>query len=293
MSGYVIRFLDRIREPEHTGDDRCVPCTVVNVAIALVVTALASVIAMQLAAVVFGLSVLAIYFRGYLLPGTPALTKRYLPESVLAAFDKHPTEERRDGGQTFETVEKLERQRRNSVDPEQFLADAGAVEPCDSDDEEFRLTDDFADIVEQRLKPYRDASPDRAALAAVFNTSPGGVTFKDREYPAITIDRRVRKWPSEGALVADVATHEALSERADGWADVPLEQRLDILESLRSLHEQCPLCSGSVQLSTDTVESCCRAYEVVALRCLDCEKPLLEFDPSEITDGTHAKGIQP
>ena len=34
-----------------------------------------------------------IYLRGYLVPGTPTLTRRYLPESVLAAFGKRSVEE--------------------------------------------------------------------------------------------------------------------------------------------------------------------------------------------------------
>lgn len=31
-----------------------------------------------------------VYLRGYLVPGTPTLTRRYLPDRVLAAFGKRP-----------------------------------------------------------------------------------------------------------------------------------------------------------------------------------------------------------
>ena len=82
MSDTLTLLLDRIREPEHTGENRCVPCTVVNAAIAVAATAFASIVAVEAAAVVLVGSVLAIGLRGYLVPGTPALTRRYLPDRV-------------------------------------------------------------------------------------------------------------------------------------------------------------------------------------------------------------------
>lgn len=292
MSDTLTLLLDRIREPEHTGENRCVPCTVVNAAIAVAATAFASIVAVEAAAVVLVGSVLAIGLRGYLVPGTPALTRRYLPDRVLAAFDKRPEATTGADDHSFETVEKIERQRRNSVDPEQFLAEIDAVDPCD-DRDDLCLTDEFAALVEDHAERFRRESVDRETMAALFDVDPGEVTFKDRDYPAILVARRVRKWPSDGALVADVATDAALSERTDRWADVPLEQRLEILETLRSFHETCLLCSGPVELGGDTVESCCRSYEVLALGCRDCEKPLLEFDPEVIEAGASDGGIRP
>lgn len=292
MSDQAASVLDRVRNPQYTGENRCVPCTIVNAVLALVASALAWVVAIELAAAVFVCSVLAIYLRGYLVPGTPTLTKRYLPDWVLARFDTHPLEESQEEEPTWETVEKLERQRANAVDPEQFLLDVGAVGPCENEDD-LCLTDEFADLVERRMEPLRDDPVDRERLADLFGTEPDAVTVEDREYPAIKIQRRIRKWPAEGALVADLATHRALRERTDRWADVPLEQRLDILEVLRSFHESCPLCSGELALSEGTVESCCRSYEVVALGCLDCGEPLLEFDPEEVAFHETDEGVRP
>jgi hypothetical protein len=40
-------------------------------------------------------SLALVYLRGYLVPGTPAFTKRYFPDWLLAWFDKTP--ERREG----------------------------------------------------------------------------------------------------------------------------------------------------------------------------------------------------
>ncbi|QLK24597.1 hypothetical protein HYG81_10715 [Natrinema zhouii] len=85
-----IDVVDDLRQPEYIGENRCEPCTVLNLIIAAV---LGSIIARKsrlggLLAV--GLSVALIYLRGYLVPGTPTLTKRYLPPAVLRWFGKDP-----------------------------------------------------------------------------------------------------------------------------------------------------------------------------------------------------------
>jgi hypothetical protein len=36
------------------------------------------------------------------------------------------------------------------------------------------------------------------------------------------------------------------------------------------------VCAGPVSLGQDTVESCCRSYEVVAVSCSDCDSRLFE-----------------
>ncbi len=97
--------LARLRNPAYTGENRCVPCTAVNVAISVVAAAVAAVAAVELAAAVLAVSLSAIYLRGYLVPGTPTLTKRYFPPWLLARFGKDPRDragptrvERADGG---------------------------------------------------------------------------------------------------------------------------------------------------------------------------------------------------
>jgi len=96
MSRADSSVLDSLRQPEHTGENRCVPCTVLNLAIAVVVSVLAGRRRRALGLFVLGVSVALIYLRGYLVPGTPALTKRYLPASVRTAFGKHPVEKRKE-----------------------------------------------------------------------------------------------------------------------------------------------------------------------------------------------------
>jgi hypothetical protein len=47
-------------------------------------------VSLPLSALIFGFFLAVIALRGYLVPYTPTLTKRYLPDSVLRRFEKHP-----------------------------------------------------------------------------------------------------------------------------------------------------------------------------------------------------------
>jgi hypothetical protein len=322
---------DRIREPEYTGENRCVPCTVVNGVLAVVLTAAAAVFGPVTAAVVLVASVGSIYYRGYLVPGTPELTKRYLPDRVLHAFGKAPegpkegweeapagrgegvtvttfevdqigdespdrtdaaTTDRTDDGPEFETIERIRDQRENAVDPIEFLLDVGVVEPIDGG-EDLVFEDEFAEAVESRVASLEREDVGAETLAEMFGVSPDDVAFEDRAYPAVTVLRRVRKWPGDGAYLADVASHLALVERTDRWFDVPAEQRLSILQSLRSFLPSCPVCGGDVAATADLVESCCMAHEVVAIRCADCGEHVLELDPEKVATPGEDTGVTP
>jgi len=283
-------LLQGIRRPEYTGANRCLPCTAVNVVIAIVVSLLVAVVVLPLAPVVFGVSLLSIYYRGYLVPGTPELTKRYLPDRLLASFD-HGDERVQAAdpaaNEEWETLEKLEYEREHAVDPETFLRDAGAIRAeTDVDDTaaDLRTTDEFESALLDRADQLAADGVTAADLTEMFETGPDSITFKVRDYPAVQIDSRVRPWPSDAALHVDVAANDVLAERTDGWYDVPLEQRLDILAALRSFHERCPVCDGVVSFDEAVVDSCCRSYEVVTFACEDCGTRLVEL-PSDAAQG--------
>lgn len=133
-------LVDRLHQPEYTGENRCIPCTVVNVVIAAGVSALVAVGSTFFGASVFALSIGTIYFRGYLVPGTPTLTKRYFPERVLRWFDKDATTPIAD-----ETTK---------IDPEQVLLDASAVEPCQNGTD-LCLIADFQQAWRERIHTAR------------------------------------------------------------------------------------------------------------------------------------------
>jgi hypothetical protein len=91
MSTRIADVLTEARQPEYTGENRCVPCTATNVAIAAVLAiGLAFILVTPIGVVAFLASLVVIYLRGYLVPGTPELTKRYFPPWLLALFGKEP-----------------------------------------------------------------------------------------------------------------------------------------------------------------------------------------------------------
>ena len=292
MSGLAGNALDRLRRPEYTGENRCLPCTFVNAAIAVVGSLLVGLLWPVLGAVFLVGAAFLIYVRGYLVPGTPELVKRYLPQSILRRFDHHPaarSEERADDEPEWETLKKVQHEREHAVDAESFLVEVGAVDP----DADRTLQSAFADEVDRRMAAYRSSSVSPEAVADLFQVSPDGLAFEDREYPAMKVGVRIRKWPSEGALVSDVAVHEALADLTDRWLEVPLEQRVDILETLRTYLDHCPHCGGDLAFHDETVDSCCGRYEVAVFGCVDCEERLAEFDPALVDADPTATGIVP
>lgn len=278
--------LDRFRKPEYTGENRCVPCTIVNAAIAVVVAGAASVVGTPiLGALVFALSLAAIWLRGYLVPGTPELTKRYLPDSVLALFDKAPA----DGPPTEESPDLSESEAvdANDVtelrDPEEVLFEAGAVQETE-DGDDIELTEAFAEAQLEAARELRDDEDAQIeALSGLFSVDAEGATISSEIHgPGFYADsERIHSWPSDGALLADASAQRVLADH-DVWGTVHPQQRLGICKALRSFLATCPLCEGRVELSEDTVESCCRAWKVFAVRCEDCETHFLEIDPQDV-----------
>ena len=285
--------VDSIRQPEYTGENRCTPCTVVNVLLA----ALGSVAVGWLAAGAagatvgaaagvggFALCAAAIYLRGYLVPGTPTLTKRYLPDRVLARFDKAPAAVNQSPAtaSTGDAAADADGEF-DPVDPEQVLLDAGAVEPCENVDD-LCLVDGFRESWVAAMR--EDVTADDAVAALGLAVDDCELAAFGDAYRLERDGQRVAQWPSEAALVADVAGAAALDRHYDGWASLSSGDRGQLLSALRLFADTCPACGGPVALGEDTVESCCRSYDVVAVTCGDCDARLLE----ERWDGGAAAG---
>ncbi|WP_424018751.1 hypothetical protein ACOZ4N_04545 [Halorientalis pallida] len=272
--------LDRVRRPEYTGENRCVPCTAVNTAIAVAVavavgyvvtTAAGSFVGTTVGGMVFALSVAAIYLRGYLVPGTPTLTKRYFPERVLAWFDKAET------GDETATAPEVE-----EIDVETTLLDAGVLEEKPHGD--LGLTPAFAADFRERVERERDEESDREAVAAIVGIDPADLTFEEygTAFVAHAEGQTVGRWESRAAFLADVAAGRVLPDYYDGWADTGPAGRGQLLAGLRLFVEQCPACDGQVRFGQEVVESCCRTVDVVAVTCEDCNSRLFEVDASDV-----------
>lgn len=263
MSDAAATGLDRLKDPAYTGANRCLPCTVVNVAIALAGSAVLAVLWLPAGPLAFAGALLVIYFRGYLVPGTPTLTKRYLPERVLGWFGKAPPDA--SPGDAPE------------VDVAEVLLDAGVLRPGAED---VHLVDDVREAWWAEIERVRDRDPGPGDIATVLSFPEHRLDVREHGDARVAYldERYVGRWESRAALVADVAGVPVLEGRVEDWADLAPGVRSELLGGLRLFLERCPACDGDVSMATDTVESCCAEHEVLAVTCADCGARLLETD---------------
>lgn len=279
--------LGRLRRPEYTGANRCLPCTVLNVGIATVVAVAVSVlVGIKVGALLLAASLATIWLRGYLVPGTPELTKRYLPERALRLF-----------GKSREATPSAE------IDAESYLLSADVVvETPDGSDLTFapwfesawwdHLTE-MEGVADGSAR--NDSVPDDTDGSGVDVTKPPAdvaalATLTGTDAEALAIDwrggaayasadgGRVGHWESRAAFLADLAADRALTDRLDDWDGLPLAARSDVLGALRLFVDTCPTCEGTVTLEERVVESCCTSYDVVVGRCLGCDARLFEMN---------------
>ncbi len=274
-------LIDWLRQPDYIGENRCLPCTVVNIGLAAVVSALAAIASVGLGAGLFALLLAIIYMRGYLMPGTPTLTKQYFPERVLRWFDKDATVTVTDEG--------------SEIDPERVLLTANAVTPCQNGTD-FCLTPAFREAWHERRRALPAQDLDRSHLSDTLNIQSEAITFDELDDAVVvsTDDTVIGQWSSQAAIVADVAAAIELTERVPNWAVLTPGQIARVLMSLRIFIERCPECEGPVHVEQEVVESCCRSYDVIASACQDCGTRLFEMEwDDSVADKTHAQPPQP
>jgi hypothetical protein len=264
-------IVERIRQPAYTGENRCVPCTVANVVIGAVAGAIIGVVSVPLGLATVALSLVLIYLRGYLVPYTPTLTKRYFPDRVLAWFDKETP------GEAAEATDGDV----DEIDIQWTLMDLGVITDCD-DREDLCLEQAFGDLWRDHIERVRsrDRESQRAAVVDMLGiTGEHEVDEYGRNAVVVTIDgERVGQWESDPALIADVAAEAALREWVDNWESYHVINRSQLLNGLRLFLDRCPQCDAPVSLGQDTVESCCRSYDVAAVSCVECDARLFEME---------------
>jgi len=261
-----VGLLTQFRHPEYTGENRCLPCTVINLALATALTGVMALVSLPAAVVVAVVSIASIYVRGYLVPGTPELTKRYLPERVLAWFGKSTSP-----AATSDV----------DFDVFSFLDRAAVV--VDGDDD-IALVPTFQSRLEAVALDINTDAAMTTASADLLDVDADRLSFvsSGSSWRVLLDDSILGQWESKAAFVADLAAHRALSEWTDEWESVPGGARGRTLSAIRACLETCPVCAGEIRLGTESVRSCCREYEVVAATCLDCNARLFETDARSV-----------
>lgn len=307
--------LQRLEQPEYTGENRCWPCTVANLLIAAALAALVGRRNRALGILTFLGSAALIYLRGYLVPGTPELTKRYLPESVRSAFGKGGPE------QIDETLARHAADR--ASDPDERLADSDSTEvpvtaPDDSAAPESEPTrEELDELLEQSMDRILesfavveegdddlvlvgsfheawdaeierlgdDTGAQAAAMAELFDEPADDAEIEHRDdgrYYGLIEGTRRHSWITEAALVSDLAANRVLVAREDPrWDALEPKERASILRGFRVFLSTCPECGGPVSPGEAVVESCCGSWDVIAVECADCGARVLELTPPD------------
>jgi hypothetical protein len=244
-------FEVRLRRPEYTGENRCLPCTAANVAITVGIAALAGLANPVAGAGVLGTGLAAIYLRGYLVPGTPTLTARYLPVAVLELFGKEPI--------LADALESIE-------------GTAVRATP-----EGGRLVDSFETAWHDRIAEMRRDGVTEADMATLLGVKATEVSPAPGGETAYVVGNGLRQWLSESALIADAAAGAVLDGQAQ-WAPLDSDERRETLRALRAFLDTCPACGGTLEADeTETIETCCAdAERVLMATCVDCETRLME-----------------
>lgn len=252
-----------LRNPEYTGANRCWPCTAVNVAIVGLLSVGIADVGYGFGAILVGaLGFVAIWARGYAVPGTPQLTP-HLPESVLRLFGKDPSPTRR------------------STDIVRALFEAELL--AESEDGSPRLADGTKTAYETRapeLASNRDRL--REAVPAVFpdvasvsvNRGLGGSeTWFAKDEDGNT----VVQWEVRPVVAMDVAGAELLDDRVEGWERYEPRKRRRALAVLRQGASTCPSCGGEFEADADRSVVCCGGRSLTgALRCPNCNYAVVD-----------------
>lgn len=298
--------LDAVRRPEHTGDLRCWPCTVVNL---LVVAALALVLGRRrkgLGLAVAALGVTLVYLRGYVVPYTPTFAPKLVAASPLPDEWFHEgsetvtppvdalAEATADAGDGADDTQALDPDADRDAetglageepDGEELLATLVEVGAVTLDGEDVRLDAEFETAWYDEMAALADLDTEALTdeVLSVAHAKDGFVfdgEMDDHEWVVLTDGSgnfQGRTWLSRPVAIAEAAAVRAL----EAYMEDPATQRA-AAGPLRMFLQTCPDCETTLQ--EESAASCCGGYNGEAavpptvLACPDCRQRLYTFD---------------
>ena len=277
--------LEALRRPDHTGDRRCWPCTVVNVAIVVVVAAVLGRRRRALGLAVAALGAALVYLRGYVVPYTPTVAPNLvaaspLPDAWFHTETTPPGIEREEGEAGDEGLGGAE-----AVDGEQVLETLLAGGALTVDGDAVDLDPDFAEAWHEEMHLLADLDTEALADATfdVAHASEMSVFDGDgdpHEWVVLSDGRESfegRTWLSRPVAIAETAAVRALEAYLDDEGT-----RRAAAGPLRMFLTECPDCGAD--LREKSAASCCGGYTgptdepATVLACLDCNLRLYTFE---------------
>ncbi|PSQ54819.1 hypothetical protein BRD22_11460 [Halobacteriales archaeon SW_8_68_21] len=239
--GAVGDAVDTASRPEYTGEDRCLPCTAVNVVGVAVVALLLGRRRRALGVLAALVGVAAIWLRGYAVPGTPRFAPRLVAPLPVDFGGTHGVD---DGSDSLAADRGVD----DGTDPEAVMETLVATGALVVDGETLRLADTFRTALDERIGSLRAA--DGAELAERAAAAAGPDIAGEVHDGRILLDGHRDAWLSRPVAVAETAVAELLRERGVDGAVAREAAR-----PLRAFIETCPVCDGTVR--DTTLRNCC------------------------------------
>lgn len=252
----------KFRQPAYTGANRCLPCTVVNLGITVLLAAIAGLLvswagrsillSALMAGMVFLIGIGLIYARGYLVPGTPAFSTAYLPQWIKdnLSHDVRLDESTAPDVQALYKLNMLD-----MTDGQLQITEEieGAIEAYATDEET---------VANDRLATMLEIEPDDFWLRSI------GGTFR-----VYVNGKRIGAWPTRRSYYRDMAAAHVLADHIPEWGSFDPVQRANYLAGLRVI-DPCPSCEAPAELIYD---QCCGNTEIVEVQCSSCASTTLEL----------------
>lgn len=267
--------MERLRRPEYTGENRCWPCTVVNVVLVACAAAVVAVVSPFLALLLAAGGGGAIALRGYVVPYTPRFAPRLIERLPWDPFHAEegaiaPTEP---GSLATE-----------DVDPEALLDALLEADVLEADGERIVLEKRFHGRWREEMRALRERSNEELVAAArdASEVASAAETVEDRRGRTHVVlsdgtdDPMAKSWLTRPVAVAETAAVRALSE-------TPLSRKETTLAAglLRMFLEECPVCDAPVHRTSESM--CCGGGRTGSrpprdvLACEECGDRLYTF----------------
>ncbi|WP_311173814.1 hypothetical protein [Halobellus ordinarius] len=234
-------MIDRLRRPEYTGENRCWPCTVVNLVLLFFAVVATGRNRPGLGAALGAVGGLLIWVRGYVVPYTP----RFAPRLVAAL----PGD--RFGHDTpSDTLGDLDP---DEGDGEAILRSLVAADVVVATEDRLAPTDEFATAWRERMEHLGDAPDER--LAEVAREASEAITSARIEdtgsetFLVVSGDDGA-SWLRRPVAIAEVAALQALGETGFPAADRELGAH-----AVCAFLETCPACGDDV--AEASLDDCC------------------------------------
>ena len=245
-----------IRRPEYTGERRCWPCTVTNVAILGLACGLVLLISRSGALLLALAGGVMIWLRGYLVPYTPRLAPRLLEWLPVGANEPPPVGDAERTASSLASATGAGPTTERGAALTTALVDAGVLE-TDSYRDRLFLAESFRTRWMRECRTVRTFEADELENAVVSATD-GGVDVEvldaaEGVEPWIGVTSPgTESWVPHAIAIAEMGAVRAMAALAP---EISPDDRFTAAGPLRAFLDVCPRCDGRVVETTPT--ACC------------------------------------